>query len=154
MLGHYLITALRSFYKRKGGTGAGVMFTYINVFGLAIGLAALPMPPFRRQKRSASAKFWAPVCGIFLCFSPSSFLYPYFSLALPQFPSRNMPFNSGWKDSPIATISAGGSISFHWARQFAGIDGDCQAIIESGVSQPGGGIKGGLDILKLQCTRL
>ena len=116
MLGHYLITALRSFYKRKGGTGAGVMFTYINVFGLAIGLAALPMPPFRRQKRSASAKFWAPVCGIFLCFSPSSFLYPYFSLALPQFPSRNMPFNSGWKDSPIATISAGGSISFHWAR--------------------------------------
>jgi putative ABC transport system permease protein len=40
MFRHYLITALRAFYKRKGGRGAGVMFTYINVFGLTIGLAA------------------------------------------------------------------------------------------------------------------
>lgn len=39
MFRHYLITALRAFYKRKGGKGAGVLFTYINVLGLTIGLA-------------------------------------------------------------------------------------------------------------------
>ncbi len=40
MLRHYFTTALRAFYKRKGGKGAGVLFTYINIFGLTIGLAA------------------------------------------------------------------------------------------------------------------
>ncbi|MCW5910859.1 MAG: ABC transporter permease [Cyclobacteriaceae bacterium] len=40
MFRHYFITALRAFYKRKGGRGAGVLFTYINIFGLTVGLAA------------------------------------------------------------------------------------------------------------------
>jgi len=40
MLRHYFITALRAFYQRKGGKGAGVMFNYINVLGLTVGLAA------------------------------------------------------------------------------------------------------------------
>jgi putative ABC transport system permease protein len=40
MTTHYLLTALRTFYKRSGGRNAGVLFTWINVLGLAIGLAA------------------------------------------------------------------------------------------------------------------
>ncbi len=40
MFRHYFITAIRAFYKRKDGKGAGVLFTYINVLGLTVGLAA------------------------------------------------------------------------------------------------------------------
>ncbi len=40
MLGHFFTTALRAFYKRSKGSGAGILFAYVNVFGLTLGLAA------------------------------------------------------------------------------------------------------------------
>ncbi len=40
MITHFLTITLRTFYKRTKGSGAGILFTYVNVFGLTLGLAA------------------------------------------------------------------------------------------------------------------
>jgi putative ABC transport system permease protein len=40
MFRSYLVTTIRSFYKSKGGKTGGILFNYINILGLTVGLAA------------------------------------------------------------------------------------------------------------------